>query len=333
MKAKIVLALIAVLFVAAFIWGFRRLGNLPPDPDDVPVSKTPSKPEPIPGTVPGVTLEPAAQKLIGLQSAPVAATTLPPEVPAFARIVDPTPLVGLVKDLATARNDLEASTKVYDRVKILYSQGLSASAAAFETAQAALKRDQIGLHAAQSQLEAAWGKAIAQRPDLTAFVQSLITLDVVIVRLDLPAGKLVAERPAGGRLVLPGKSSSAHLRFLGRALATDPQMQGQGFLFLAQNGGGSLTPGQALPAYLQLPGKGRPGVIVPSDAVVRYGDQTWVYVQTGEKKFERRSVRLDRPVDNGWFVEGTVAAGDPVVVAGAQTLLSEEMKAQIKVAD
>jgi hypothetical protein len=43
----------------------------------------------------------------------------------------------------------------------------------------------------------------------------------------------------------------------------------------------------------------------------------------------RKPVALDTPLDTGWFVAegGGVAAGDRLVVVGAQTLLSEEMKA------
>jgi hypothetical protein len=49
----------------------------------------------------------------------------------------------------------------------------------------------------------------------------------------------------------------------------------------------------------------------------------------GGEAFTRRKIALDRPTDNGWFVTGTLKADDYIVVTGAQTLLSEELKAAL----
>jgi len=50
-----------------------------------------------------------------------------------------------------------------------------------------------------------------------------------------------------------------------------------------------------------------------------------VYAQTSEDGFVRRAVRLDRPTREGWFVANGLAAGDRLVVTGAQQLLSAEL--------
>jgi hypothetical protein len=70
-------------------------------------------------------------------------------------------------------------------------------------------------------------------------------------------------------------------------------------------------------------------VLVPFDAVVRYQAQNWVYVQVNDSKFARRPITLSEPGDGGWFVTAGFRAGDRIVVVGAQTLLSEEMKSQL----
>ncbi len=49
--------------------------------------------------------------------------------------------------------------------------------------------------------------------------------------------------------------------------------------------------------------------------------------------FQRRELALDRPVAGGWFVTNGLAPNDRVVLTGAQALLSEERKTQIKVGD
>jgi hypothetical protein len=84
--------------------------------------------------------------------------------------------------------------------------------------------------------------------------------------------------------------------------------------------------------WLQVPGEPLAGVIIPRDAVVRLEGAGWVYVMDKDKGgegFTRRKIPLDRPTEGGWFVTGNVKVDDYVVVTGAQTLLSEELKAAL----
>ncbi len=110
-------------------------------------------------------------------------------------------------------------------------------------------------------------------------------------------------------------------------------MQGQGFLFLVKTSSPSLAPGRAVSGYLQLAGEPLSGCIVPDSAVLRHAGRAWVYVQTGEETFARREIALDHPSEEGWFVSGSVSANDRVVMHGAQALLSEEQKYQIRMLD
>jgi hypothetical protein len=57
--------------------------------------------------------------------------------------------------------------------------------------------------------------------------------------------------------------------------------------------------------------------------------KSYVYVQTAASEFVRKEVTLDEATDDGYVSMRTVAAGDRVVVQGAQLLLSEEFKSQI----
>jgi hypothetical protein len=72
--------------------------------------------------------------------------------------------------------------------------------------------------------------------------------------------------------------------------------------------------------------------------VLRHDGRAWVYVQEEEEKFVRKPVTLDTPLegDKGWFISaegGGIKADDLLVVTGAQSLLSEELKAQGGAAD
>jgi hypothetical protein len=280
-----------------------------------------------------VNLDLDTQRLIGLQTAALEAATQSPAVKAYGRVLDPSPLLALASDIAMDRATLAASSKEYQRLKTLFAQGQNASAKALESAQAAMQHDQIALQTAEAQLVTAWGKSMVEQPDLAAFVESLAKLECVLVRLDLPAGDSLSEAPVGAQLVLPGTNAPLEARFLGRATTTDPQVQGAGFLFVATNAAARLAPGLALSGFLQLPGAPLHGVVVPNAAIVRAAERAWVYVQTGDTKFERREVALDQPVAGGWFVTRGLAPADRLVVTGAQPLLSEERKTQIKVGD
>lgn len=337
MKSKriaLVLALAALAAIAALIYGYTRLSReqAADAQGDAPIV-APSKVERGGGGGTGVQLDLPAQKLIGLATTNLAAAALPPEVRGFGRVLDPTPLVGLVGDLASARVAWEASSKEFQRVSGLFQQGANASAKLVEAAEAAAKRDQIALHLAETRLLSDWGGGVAAEPDLPAFIESLATRQSALVRLELPAGETVPATPVGARLTPPGNGAPVEARFLGRATTTDAQVQGEGFLFLVTNPPAGLAPGLAVTGFVQLPGEPARGLVVPDDAVVRSADHAWVYVQTDATNFVRREIALTRPAATGWFVTNGVAPAERVVVTGAQTLLSEERKGQIKVGD
>ncbi len=280
-----------------------------------------------------VNLDTNTQKLIGLQTTVLMAATRKQEVEGYGRALDPAPLVGLLGEIESLRAALEASNKDYQRVKALFAQDQNASAKALETAEATMKHDQIALDTSKAQLMTAWGEAIAGRPDLPDFVQSLSKLKTVLVRLDLPSGEALPEAPSGARLIVPGQMQPVEAGYLGRALTTDPQTQGNGFLFIATNTSAWLSPGLAFTGFLSVAGEPVQGVIVPENAVVRSDKRAWIYAQTGETNFTRREIRPNYPVASGWFVTNGVSPNDRVVVTGAQTLLSEERKTEIKTDD
>jgi len=334
-RAVLLSALIAVAAIAAaLIGGYLRMSKeqTAQAEGDKPVAAE-SRVEHGTNGEAVVSLDLSTQRLIGLQTAPLEAATQTPAAKAYGRVLEPAPLLALESDTASARAALEASNKEYQRLKTLFAQDQNASAKALESARASMQHDQITLQAAEAQLVAAWGKAIADQPNPGAFLESLAKLECVLIRLDLPAGHSPPEAPVGARLVLPGTSAPLEARFLGRATTSDPQVQGAGFLLLATNAAGGLVPGLALTGYLLLPGAPLHGVVVPNTAIVRAAERAWVYVQTGDTTFQRRELVLDRPVAEGWFVTSSLAPRDRLVVTGAQTLLSEERKTQIKVGD
>jgi len=110
-------------------------------------------------------------------------------------------------------------------------------------------------------------------------------------------------------------------------MGVDPQTQGQGYIFQIKTNNARFLPGEAVTGHLKLPGEPLAGVVIPRDAVVRAEGRGWVYVAGDKNDFTRKEIALDHVAENGWFVTNGVAANEPVVVSGAQALLSEEQKA------
>src|SRR5262249_51184308 len=219
-----------------------------------------------------------------------------------------------------------ASDAELKRLQALSTQN-NASERALQAAQAAAVRDKSQVQSIQLRLLTSWGSGIAQRQDLAGFVQSLSSLTAVLVLVNLAAGEAPPVSPTGARLLtLADQTKPIEAQVLGPAPATDPQMQGKGFLLLVNPNNGRLTPGEAVNGLLSLPGEARNGVAVPREAIVQFNGANWVYLQTSETEFKRVALQSGRPLEDALFVQEGLAAGDKVVTVGAQQLLSEELK-------
>ena len=275
-----------------------------------------------------VTLEREVIERIGLKVEPLGAKQLEPETAAFGRVLDPSALSTSMAEFIAARATADASQKEFERLKTLAEQN-NASARALQSAAAAAQRDAAQAEAARQRFVAGWSKAIADRPDLAALINSLSSGQSALVRLDLPAGEVLKNDPLGARITtLASENASLAGAFLGAAAVVDPQTQSQGFLFLVKLQSARLVPGAALKGWLKFTGEPQSGVIVPLAAIVHAEGRTWAYVQTDEHEFTRKEIPASHPVEDGWFTQTAVASGDKVVVIGAQQLLSTEFKGQ-----
>jgi hypothetical protein len=175
-------------------------------------------------------------------------------------------------------------------------------------------------------LNLSWGDAVAEQGDLPGFVGSLTSLEAALIRIDPPVGETLKASPPTARITtLAGASAEA--AFLEPAPNVDPQMQGQGFIFMLKPNSLQLTVGQSVVGHLKIRGEPVAGVIIPRDAVVRTEGTGWIYVlNVASDAFTRIEVALDHPTEAGWFVTKGATASNRVVVTGAQQLLSFELK-------
>jgi hypothetical protein len=96
----------------------------------------------------------------------------------------------------------------------------------------------------------------------------------------------------------------------------------------------ALVPGsQVVAREAKADGVSGATVVIPDSAVVQWEGLAWVYRRLAPGRFERVRVATDRPVPGGWLSGPPLAAGDTVVLRGAEELLSEEFRARVTVGD
>lgn len=291
-----------------------------------------------------VTIDAATLARSGIEVAPLGGGSQRQDIRAYATVVD-------LKTLATARNDyaaalaasekaratVEASRREYERLRTLHADAQNVSTKAVEAALATFRSDQAGAEAAGAQARTIaaiarqdWGAVLGGwilegSPALTR----LLSRQDVLIQVTLPPEIALSALPE--RVYVLAGSDRVPMRLVSVAARTDPKIQGlSGFYVAAARP--DLLPGMNLAAAIPDGGEVM-GAAVPASAVVFTEGRAWAYVQTSPTTFVRREVPTDVRGPAGTHIAPAIAAGTPVVVRGAQQLLSEEFRSQIAVGE
>lgn len=263
-------------------------------------------------------------------------------------------LAGARADVQQAKATLEAMQTALDSKRRLHDQGKIVSDQALLEAEAQVKGEEAKLKGTTETVEIleSFMSSATTRPaesvPLVVHINGRVTespirpgefvdsgqpilkvscFDRLLARISLPAGENLDARVTQARIVVPGREEHPlPAERVAIAPLADSVTGGQVFLYSLQADDTALQPGMSVIARLELPGEPRRGVIVPRSAVIRFGGLTWVYVQTGEEQLTRRQVPVDTAAPEGWFVGAGLQPGDSVVVRGAQTVFSEELR-------
>lgn len=272
-------------------------------------------------TKPGITLDAETQERIGLKIETPAPAQWQPGIHATGRVANPLTFVAAATDYETARATAAASEAELERTQKLAAQD-NASPRALEAAQAAAARDRLALQAARAKFTADWGAHLAAQTNLAEFAEQLLTDNLSLVKLMLPAGTFPNPLPETATIYILGNETNAVAADFADNLFIDPSSQVQTLLFSVKQ---KLPPDVSVTAQLNLAGEPVSGVVVPASAILRYEGKGWVYAQTATNQFERVEVPLDRLMEGGWFVSENLSATNHIVVSGAQTVLSAEL--------
>jgi hypothetical protein len=235
----------------------------------------------------------------------------------------------------TADARLAVSGAAFERAQMLHTDPPAISTAQLESARGTYQVDQAALISAQSRLTTlaasalqVWGSVIGQALiDRKPLVTSLVERREYLVKVTLSPGQGMPAPPQMAN-AKSGEGVGIQLRFVSAATTTEPKLQGASFFYISSAQGG-LLPG--LNVIVSLPSAQEPkGVVVPESAVVWLQGKAWVYLRTGPETFVRREVSPDLPGPDGGYIVSGLAVDTQVAVRGAQMLLSEEFRAQVR---
>lgn len=338
-----VLGLIAVLWTMT--GHFRQFASEASQEASQPDEREPSSESPRPETREGpaaVRLSAGQQKQIGLQITAVTAAPHRDQLRAYGAVLDIARITELTNSYAnasaqlqTAQAKLEVSKGAFERAKRL-GQSAAMSAAQVEAAEGTLRADQAALAAAESQVrtlaataQQEWGpligKAIVERAPV---VVRLIEREQFLVQVTLPPGAALADPTPTALAEAPTEQTNVELQYLSPATRMDPRIQGVSYFFTGPGDSG-LLPGMNTTVYVPY-GKTYEGVFVDGAAIVHWQGQPWVYLRVGPDTFKRNPINTDQPVSDDDYVARDIPSGSEIVTQGAQALLSEETKSELR---
>lgn len=337
---------IIVVLVWALAYYARDEWNLARERDDDEIQAPSARLEE--GVRAGLNISEAAQKTSGIDTTPLTAVSWQAETRLYGSVVEIGPLIELRSrylaakaEALVARSALDVSAAEYRRIAALYADDRNASQRALQGAQGALKADQARLGAAETAVDgvfatmrgqwgevlAGWATAADSHAEARQFT-SLLNRDQAIVQIAIPFEIPVPAADAKLTLApLAAADGERPAQLVSPASSVDSAVPGRTFFY--RTDARDLRYGARIVARLDAAGESTKGVLVPFPAVIWHGGKSWVYVQTQPGKFERREVQTRREMDKGWFSD-ELSAGDAVVISGAQLLLSEELKYQIR---
>lgn len=292
-----------------------------------------------------VALDEEALQYAGVETLNVSNSQFFEEIKAQAQVVDIYPLLTMrshynqmraAKNLAavaeaSSLRELERLRKLAKGSGSVATKNVSYAEASWRQARAELEGLKLQLDDIEAEVKQQWGEEIASwilTPDSKALDRLLQREDSLLL-VALPVGQTL---PEDNSFIRISRGDSRELArkayFVASAFITEPWAQGETYYFRTATG--RLRPGMRLDAWLVKNDAPLNGVFIPEKAIVWYSGQSWCYVEIDEGTYQRRSLETALPANGGVFLQQGIDVGEPLVIAGAQMLLSEEFRWQIQ---
>jgi hypothetical protein len=293
-----------------------------------------------------VTVDAAAQKAAGFVVQPVAPAMWRDAVHGYALVLNPQPMMqwrsrwqAAHQEALTAAAQRQRADAELERVRALYQDDRNASLRALQTAETDARGAHGRAEAADSAVQALreearaqWGAVMADalaEPE-GGMAAPILKGDAVLLQVAGITPSEVFGRASTRLVVVSGQDQAkpaAH--FVSAAPQADALLPGSTWLWTTTAHG--LRLGSRIAVEAEGEGGTHPGFAIPETAVVWNEGQAWVYRQVDETRFARQAIDPSRPLPTGGYFEaGGFKQGDRLVLTGAQLLLSEEGRLQIR---
>lgn len=294
-------------------------------------------------------LSPGTQQQSGIITTKLQGTTHKNTVASFGSVESIEALVNLrtryleaIAEGNVTRTRIVHDQQNFQRLTLLNQDNRNVSDRAVQEAEATLKNDKAKLIATETlatgirdNIRQQWGTTLEQWAIQTnndhAF-QALLQYQQVLLKVTLPFNITPTKNTALLIAPIGINGQNVKAQFISAAPQTDATLPGKTYFYHAP--ANQLRAGMRVTVHLDSADQAITGVIVPHEAVVWYANQAWVYQQLGHDKFIRRPISTEIEINhehiNGWFNATQLKLGDRLVSRGAQLLLSEELKYQIK---
>ena len=352
MKNKLnALLIVQVLLILMLLWLLIYFGR-----DEFNNSKdnnhTSSISQPILKSVNGVnfiTLSAEIQSNSGIKTSPIQSSVYKKNLTNYATVLNIDFLIEqknrfneIKNQISLLTNELDRDKKNYDRFKLLNDDNKNVSDKALQEVKVNYENTRIKLNATQElvsgikqNIRAQWGETILSMIDQglkKELFEFLLQGKARIVKVTL-SENTDNEPPKNISLALIDNLSEKFLaNYLAESPTLDKSLKGKTYFYIVYSN--KLRIDSKVIANLvqdNLSSESEKYLAIPKEAVVWNAGQAWIYIKTGENKFLRKAIETDNESPNGWIIkEEHIKENDLIVINGAQLLLSEEFKYQIK---
>ena len=306
-----------------------------------------------------VNLSAATQQNSGITTAKVASSTFAGKLKSTGTVIAIDSLIGAKANYLQAKSEIALAhaasgnnLQQYQRLKTLNEDDKNVSDRVVQEALAAVNSDKAKISAAELQLnnlqsavKLQWGETLSSlvldnkvlSDKLAPHLANLLNRKNVLVQVSFPLD--FSTPKLGSALNLsPLNTTDAAIKAIYVSPAAQSDANGYGKTFYYSAPAESLRIGMRVNTEADASIKANDGVVIPNQALVWYGGKPWAYFKQaknkqGEDQFARKPINADIEVgsgaDSGWFNQG-IDVQSEVVVSGAQLMLSEEFKSQIK---
>ncbi|MGH8678178.1 MAG: hypothetical protein ACREUQ_07505 [Burkholderiales bacterium] len=293
-----------------------------------------------------VRVSPEGQAASGIGVQLLAAAESEDTIDAYGTVVNVQPLLesrgrylAAAAEAQARRATAAAAEAEYTRMETLFrddrnvsEQALRAAEGRYRSEVAQLAAAEAALAALRDTLRTTWGDVItgwATNPDSRA-LKALLTRTSHLVQLafpyEMPHG---AARSAITVAPVITRAKGRPARFVSESPQVETTLPGETFFYIVD--GSDLRAGARVVAAVSAGRDRQRGVLLPNEALVWHAGKAWVYLKVDAETFARYEASAARETGEGWFSRGQgLEPGREVVVSGAQLLLSEELKFQIR---